>query len=149
MATTVFSRDNWMPRAIEEGGVLLLEVVGGADALHGPRVFTVPLREEHLTVLRDSLRRHVLLYAALAPLCDQAGIRGDWDEQAADSLLDPILLGSPEEVDATMRGHRIDRRRLVAHRASIPLLTRRRYFDAAQSVTESTDWARVRKHLGP
>lgn len=149
MATTVFSRDNWMPRAIEEDGALLLEVVGGADALHDPRVFTVPLREEHLPVLRDSLRRHVLLYTALAPLCDQAGIRGDWDEQAAASLLDPILLGSPEEVDATMRGHRIDRRRLVAHRASFPLMTRRRYFDAAQSVTESTDWARVRKQLGP
>jgi len=149
MATTVFSRGTWMPRAIEEDGALRLEVVGGADALHDPRLFTVPLREEHLTALRDSLRRHVLLQAVLLPLCYEAGIRGDWDEQAAAALLDPILLSSPEEVDATMRGLHVDRRSLVAHRASIPLLTRRRYFDAAQSVTESTDWARVRKHLGP
>lgn len=149
MATTVFSRGTWMPRAVEEDGALLLEVVGGADALHDPRVFRVPLREEHLTALRDSLRRHVLLQAVLLPLCYEAGNRGDWDEQAAASVLDPILLGSQEEVESTMRGLRVDRRSLVAHRASLPLLARCRYFDATQSVTESTDWARVRKHLGP
>lgn len=148
MATTVFSRGTWMPRAIEEDGALRLEVVGGADALHDPRLFTVPLREQHLTALRDSLRRHVLLQAVLLPLCNEAGIRGDWDGQAAAALLDPVLLGTPQEVDAALREIRIDRRSLVAHRASIPLLKRRRYFDAAQSVTESTDWARVRKHLG-
>jgi hypothetical protein len=149
MPTTVFSRDTWMPSVIEEDGVLLLEVVGGADALHDPRVFTVPLREEHLRVLRDSLRRHVLLQGALLPLCYAAGIRGDWDEEAAASLLDPVLLGTPQEVDDALRGVRVDRRTLIAHRASIPLLDRRRYYEAAQSATETTDWARVRKHEGP
>lgn len=147
MAATVFSRGAWMPRTVEEDGALLLEVLGGTDALHDPRGFRVPLHEEHLTALRDSLRRHVLLQAV--PLCYEAGNREDWDEQAATSVLDPILLGSQEEVDSTMRGLRVDRRSLVAHRASLPLLARCRYFDAAQSVTEPTDWARVRKHLGP
>ncbi|MEJ6544327.1 DUF6357 family protein [Brachybacterium paraconglomeratum] len=99
-----------------------LEVVGGADALHDPRLFTVPLREEHLTALRASVRRHVLLQAVLLPLCYEAGIREDWDEQAAAALLDPILLSSPEEIDATMRDLHVDRRSLVAHRASIPHL---------------------------
>lgn len=149
MAITVFSRGTWMPRVLEEDGALRLEVVGGADALHDPRLFSTPLREGHLSALRESLRRHVLLEAALLPLCYEAGIRGNWDEQAVSALLDPILLGRPDEVDAAMRGIRVDRRSLVAHRASIALLERRRYFDATQSVTESTDWARVRKNLGP
>jgi hypothetical protein len=149
MTDIVFSRGVWMPRVAEEDGALRLEVVGGADALHEPRRFTSPLRQEHLTALRDSLRRHVLLQAVLLPLCYEAGIRGDWDEQAAATLLDLILLGAPETVDAALRGTRVDRRSLVAHRASIALLKQARYFDASQPVTESTDWERVRKHLGP
>lgn len=64
----------------------------------------------------------MLLQAVLLPLCYEAGIREDWDEQAAAALLDPILLSSPEEIDATMRGLHVDRRSLVAHRASIPHL---------------------------
>lgn len=149
MTEIVFSRGNWMPSVITEGGSLLLDVIGGADALHDPRRFTVPLREDHLDPLRSSLRRHLLLHAALLPLCDTAGIRGPWDEQAAAALLDPVLLGTPQEVDAALRAVRVDRRLLVAHRVSLGLLARRRYFDAAQSATESSDWDRVRKHLGP
>jgi len=88
------------------------------------------------------------LRAALAPLCHAAGSRGPWDEAAAVALLDPLLLGSPQEVDATLRGLRVDHRILVAHQASIPLLNRRQYFDAARSATEASDWARVHRHLG-
>ena len=149
MAEILFSRDNWMPSVVTDGDRLLLEVVGGADALHGPRLFTAPLREEHVAALRESLRRHLLLHAALLPLCDAAGVRGPWDEEAATALLDPILLGSPEKVDATLREVRVDRRVLVAHHAGLDLLKRRRYFEAAQSAVPTADWGRVRKHLGP
>ena len=61
----------------------------------------------------------MLLQAVLLPLCYEAGIREDWDEQAAAALLDPILLSSPEEIDATMRGLHVDRRSLVAHRERV------------------------------
>lgn len=138
-----------MPSVVAQGESLLLEVLGGADALHDPRRFAVPLREDHLDALRSSLRRHLLLHAALLPLCVSAGIRGSWDESAAAALLDPILLGTPQEVDAVLREVRVDRRLLVAHQVSLDLLTKRRYFDAAQSATTAADWARARKHLGP
>jgi len=133
---------------LEIDGTLLLEVVGGADALHDPRSFTVPIREAHLDALRESLRRHVLLRGVLLPLCDAAGIGGPWDEGAAAALLDPVLLGAPTEVDIALRQGRVDRRVLIAHHASMTLLKQRRYYEAMQSATATTDWARVRRLIG-
>lgn len=95
-----------MPSVITEGGSLLLDVIGGADALHDFRRFTVPLREDHLDALRSSLRRRLLLHAALLPLCDDAGIRGPWDERAA--LLSAGASGSG--CTARPRSHRSARR---------------------------------------
>lgn len=145
MTTVRFTRDTWMPQVVEVDGALRLDVVGGADGNHDPREFTVPLREDHLEVLRTSLPRHLLLYAAMLPLCDAAGTRGDWDEQAAAALLDPVLHGTPAQVDAALRAVRVNHRTLVAHGASIPELDRRQYVDAVESATASTDWARVRE----
>lgn len=149
MITVRFTLDSWMPRVVEVDGALRLDVVGGADGNHDPREFTVPLREDHLEVLRTSLPRHLLLYAAMRPLCDAAGIRGDWDEQAAAALLDPVLHGTPAEVDAALRAVRVDHRTLVAHRASISHLDRGEYVEAVESATVSTDWARALEWESP
>lgn len=85
--------------------------------------------------------------SALIPLCDDAGIGGPWDVSAA-TLLDSVLLGTPEEVDAALRQVRVDRRILLAHHASVRVLKRRSYFEATQSVTLTADWASARKYEG-
>lgn len=149
MTTIVFSRDGWMPSVLDADDGLLLEVVGGADALHGPRTFTIGIREEHLEALRSSVRRHVLLLGPLLPLCYEAGIGRDWDQDAAARLTDAVLLAAPHDVDQALREVRIDRRVLIAHHGSIPLLQKRRYYEAMSSATVASDWDRVRKHLGP
>jgi hypothetical protein len=149
MPEVVLFRDVWMPRVLNGGGGrLLLEVVGGADALHDPRTFTVPVREEHVGALRDSVHRHVLLHGAMGPLSDAAGTEGPWDAATASGLLDPVLLGTAQEVDAALRRVRVDRRTLIAHGASIPALERRDYSAAAEPVTVATDWSRVWEHEG-
>ncbi|MFS4506866.1 DUF6357 family protein [Clavibacter sp. Sh2141] len=148
MAEIVLARDRWLPRVLDDAGALLLEVVGGADALHDPRTFTVPIGAEHVGSLRESVPRHLLLHGAMLPLCDAAGIGGPWDEGAAAALLDPILLGTPQEVDTALRGVRVARRALIAHHASIAALDRRDYFEAMRAGTVAADWARVRAHEG-
>lgn len=148
MDTVLFTRDVWLPKVLATGDALWLEVVGGADVLHEPREFLVPVREEHLAALERSLPRHVLLNAALSPLCYAAGVRGDWDEQAAASLVDVVLLGTPAEVDAVLRGAEVNERQLIAHGASLPALEEGRYVEAVQPVTVGSDWERVRRHDG-
>lgn len=143
------SRDPWMPGVAEDvEGTAILRVVGGADALHQPREFSLPLRPEHLPPLRDSLQRHLLLHSALRPLCHEAGVDGPWDEEAAAALLDPVLLGTWPEVDAFLRGVRVDRRVLIAHHASLRLLDRREYTRSVLSATGTADWGRVRRLMG-
>lgn len=149
MADTVFSRGTWLPSVLRVADGLLLHVVGGADALHDPRAFTVALRSEHLLALQDSLRRHLLLYGAMLPLCDAAGTREPWDGAAAGALLDPVLLGTPREVDDALRRTRVDRRALIAHHGALRSLDRHSYFEAMQSGTAEADWARVRRYAGP
>ncbi|NYV74969.1 hypothetical protein HW445_11700 [Streptomyces sp. UH6] len=146
MSEVVFTRQNWFPRAVREDGDLLLEVVGGADALHDPRTFTVPVVEEHVTALRNSLSRHLLLYSAFLPLCHAAGSSGPLDERAAAALLDAVLFGSQEEVDALFGRIRWDRPCLIAHGASVKLLARGKVFAAAQSATPTSNWDRVRRY---
>jgi hypothetical protein len=148
MSEIVFSRDVWLPRVLDDGGALLLEVVGGADVLHDPRTFMVPIRDEHVAALRQSLPRHLLLYGAMRPLCDEAGIGRPWDGGAAAALLDPVLLGTPQEADAALCRVRVDRRTLIAHQASIPSLDRGDYVEAMRSATVASDWSRVREHEG-
>jgi hypothetical protein len=84
----------------------------------------------------------------MLPLCDAAGIRGPWDDGAAAALLDPVLLGTPQEVDAALREVRVDRRALIAHHASLTALDRRDYVEAMRAGTVAADWARVREHEG-
>lgn len=143
MREVVFTRSNWMPSVVMLDGVLRLEVLGGADALHDAREFTVPIGEEHGRVVRDSLPRHLQLHSALLPLCYAAGTRRPWDEGAAAGLLDPVLLGTREEVDALFARIRWDRRLLLAHGASVSLLDRGRVVEATLSAKERADWSRV------
>jgi len=144
----VFARgDAWWPRVIRRDGRLQLEIAGGADALHQPRTFRLPLTEEHAAVIRDDLARHLLLWSALLPLCDAAGVRGPLKERAATSLLDRVLLREPSEVEAMFREIRWDRGQLVAQGADIALLEKGRLFDALRSARVEPDWARMRDYL--
>lgn len=120
-------------------------MIGGSDALHDPRTFMLPIREAHVDAMRTDAWRHLLLYAALLPLCEQAGVRDEWDDVAAAALLDQILLATPEEVDAALRNSRVQQRVLVAHHADIALLEQRRYIEAVASATTASDWSLVTK----
>lgn len=139
----VFSRDPWMPSAIREGEALSLRIVGGANANHDPREFSIPLTEGQLNVLEKDLPRHLLLWSAFLPLCYDAGTRGPLNIRAATALLDPILFGTPQEITALFRRIRWDKRQLVAHGADIPLLERGKVFDAVQTATQYSDWDRM------
>lgn len=122
MGETILDRGTWMPTVESRDGALQLTVIGGSDALHDPRSFSVPIRVEHVEVMRDSLSRHLQLYSVLLPICYAAGTRNPWDETAAAALLDRILFGSRDEVDALFARTRWNRRILLAHGADTGLV---------------------------
>ncbi len=139
-----------MPAALlDDDGSLVLRVVGGADALHDPRTFTASLSRMHVDAMKESLPRHLLLYAALLPICHDAGTRGAWDRNRAEAVVDLTLRGTPEEIDDALRTAPFDRRAAVAYRADLELLNRGHFYRAAQSATGQSDWARVKRLLGP
>jgi hypothetical protein len=142
----VFARDGWFPRVVQDDGVLRIELGAGADANHDPRTFSFPIDEAHLVVIREELKRHLLLWSAVLPLCDAAGTRGELDENAAVALLDPVLFAAPADIDALFQRIKWDRRRLIAHGADIKLLERGQVWGALGSATETADWARVQEH---
>lgn len=137
----VFTRDDvWMPLVMRTDGALRLELGAGADANHDPREFSLPISERHLEVIRGDFVRHTLLWVALLPLCDDAGILGPLDEGAAVALLDPILLGSEAEVEALFKTIRWSARDLIAHHADPALLEQGNVFAATRSLTLASDW---------
>jgi hypothetical protein len=143
----LFVRENgWIPRVVRAHGELVLELGAGADANHEPRTFTVPISAAHLEVIRDDLTRHLLLWSAILPLCTAAGTRGPLDEGAAVALLDPILFGTPDDVESLFRSIPWDRRQLVAQGADIALLERGALFAALRSATTRSDWQRVQRY---
>ncbi|QLQ36427.1 DUF6357 family protein [Micromonospora robiginosa] len=144
--TRVFTRGGWIPSVIREGDELRLMLGAGADANHEPRTFTVPIGAAHLEVIRADLARHLLLWSALLPLCDDAGTRGRLDESAAVALLDPVLLAPPEDVDALFRRIRWDRSRLVAHGARLGPLEHGQVCEAMRTATETPDEKRAQQH---
>ncbi|GHH27707.1 DUF6357 family protein [Lentzea cavernae] len=147
MSEVVFSRENvWIPRVVRADGELRLRLGAGADANHDPRTFTFPISEAHFAVISEDLTRHLLLWSAVLPLCEAAGTRGPLDERAAVALLDPVLLGTPEDVESLFRTVPWDRRQLIAQGADIGLLERGEIFAALRSATTKSDWHRVQRH---
>ncbi|MFJ4686194.1 DUF6357 family protein [Streptomyces sp. NPDC088789] len=147
MRNIVFTRRNgWIPSVIREDGALRLTLGAGADAAHEPRTFTFPIGEAHLAVIQEDLARHLLLWSAVLPLCDDAGTRGRLDEDAAVALLDPILLSAPEDVDALFQRIRWDKGRLIAHGADLDLLERGRVSAAMRAATETSDGKRAQEY---
>ncbi|MFJ8916027.1 DUF6357 family protein [Amycolatopsis sp. NPDC102389] len=147
MSEVLFIRENpWMPRVIRADGELRLELDAGANANHDPRRFAFPVSEAHLEVLRDDLTRHLLLWSAILPLCEAAGTWGPLDEPAAVALLDPILFGTPSDVESLFRDIRRDIRRLVAQGADVELLERGQLFVALRSASAWSDWSLVREY---
>lgn len=147
MQETVFARSGWFPRAVRRDGDLRLELGAGADALHSPRAFSFPISEAHLDVVRDDLARHLLLWCAVLPLCDAAGIGGPLDEDAAVALLDLILFGSPAEVDELFREKHVNVTMLVGHGADIEMLDRGRVVESLHSATEKADHQRAQTYV--
>ncbi|MEV2248240.1 DUF6357 family protein [Streptomyces sp. NPDC049970] len=147
MRDVVFTRSSgWIPNVIREDGELGLMLGAGADANHEPRTFTFSIGEAHLAVIREDLARHLLLWSAVLPLCDDAGTRGRLDENAAVALLDPILLSAPADVDALFGHIRWDKGRLIAHGADIELLERGQVCAAMRATTETSDQKRAQKY---
>ncbi|WP_370618168.1 DUF6357 family protein [Mumia qirimensis] len=143
----MFDRENgWLPKVVREGEGLRLEFAGGADALHDPRTFSLPIEEKHLAVLRADLARHLIVWSALTPLSFAAGIDEALDDGAAVALLDPILLGRPDEVDAFLQHTRLERAQLVAYGADVELLESGRVVEAMTAATERPDWQRAQEY---
>ncbi|MEU9202082.1 DUF6357 family protein [Streptomyces sp. NPDC048332] len=147
MSDVVFTRrSGWIPNVIREGGELKLMLGAGADANHEPRTFTFPIGEAHRAVIEEDLARHLLLWSAVLPLCDAAGTRGSFDENAAVALLDPVLLASPSDVDAFFRRIPWARGQLIAHGADIGLLERGQVCAAMRTATVTADGKRAQEH---
>ncbi|MFD9374256.1 DUF6357 family protein [Streptomyces sp. NPDC059999] len=147
MKDIVLARNSgWIPKVIREDGLLKLMLGAGADANHDPRTFTFSISEAHLAVIREDLARHLLLWSAVLPLCDDAGTRGRLDESAAVALLDPILLAAPADVDALFQRIRWDRSRLIAHGADIGLLERGQVCAAMRAATETSNGKRAQEY---
>ncbi|MFF5897584.1 DUF6357 family protein [Streptomyces argenteolus] len=148
MRDIVFTRrSGWIPNVIREDGALKLMLGAGAVASHAPRTFTFPINEDHFAVIREDLARHLLLWSAVLPLCDDAGTRGGLDERAAVALLDPILLSAPADVDSLFQGIRWDRGRLITHGADIALLERGQVCAAMRAATETPDGTRAQEYF--
>ncbi|MEU4807121.1 DUF6357 family protein [Actinosynnema sp. NPDC023587] len=131
---------------VRADGGLRLEWGAGANANRDPRTFTVPISAAHLEVIGNDLARHLLLWSAILPLCTAAGTQGPLDERAAVALLDPILFGTPEDVESLFRSIPWDKRRLIAQGADIELLERGEVFAALRSATAKSDWHRVQQY---
>lgn len=147
MNETVFARHGWIPNVVRDDDGLKIELGAGADALHQPRTFSFPISEAHLDVIRNDLTRHVLLWAAVLPLCQAAGTRGPLDEDAAVALLNPILFGSRDEVEVFVRDIPGYKAILVGYGADIHLLERGQIFDSMHSATEESDAERVKTYV--
>ncbi len=148
MNETVFARRGvWIPKVVRQDGELRVQLGAGADALHSPRTFSFPISETHLDVIRRDLRRHLLLWAAILPLCDAAGISAPLDEAAAVALLDPILLGTQADVDAFFRESQVKTTMLVGYGADVELLERGQLVDSLRHATEESDTARLRTYV--
>lgn len=146
MQETVFARSGWFPRVVRRDGELRLELGAGADANHDPRTFSFRISEAHLDVIREDLARHLLLWCAVLPVCEAAGTRGDLDEDAAVALLDPVLLGAPDRIDALFREGSIDTRMLVGHGADLALLGRGKVVASLHAATEKADHRRTQTY---
>ena len=146
MQETVFTRSGWFPQVVRQGDELRLELGAGADALHSPRTFSFPISEAHLGAIRDDLARHLLLWCAVLPLCDAAGIKGPLDEAAAVALLEPVLFGAPDEVDDLFRARNVNTTMLVGHGADIELLERGQVVASLRSATEKADHQRTQTY---
>lgn len=137
----VFARENpWMPRVIRKNGELYIELAGGADANHDPRVFTFPISKTHLEIIRDNINRHLVLWSVLLPLWEAAGSQGELDEAAAVALLDPVLFRPEQEVETILAGTPWDKRLLIAQHASIELLDEGKIFAALETAQLTPDW---------
>lgn len=147
MQEAVFARSGWFPRVVRSDDGLRLELGAGADALHQPRTFSFPISEAHLGVIRDDLARHLLLWCAVLPLCDAAGIRDPLDEDAAVALLEPVLLGTPEQVDALFHEKNVDTMTLVRYGADVELLERGQVVESLHSATEHADHLRAQTYF--
>ncbi len=148
MSEVVVRRSAWIPRVVRaDDGTLTVELAAGATANHDPREFSFPISEAHLAVIREDLARHLLLWVAVLPLCDAAGTQGPLDEDAAVALLDPILLGTPTEVDAFLRDTRTELVTLVRHGADIVLLEQGRLVESLHAATEESDAKRGQTYV--
>jgi hypothetical protein len=147
MSDVVYARGNsWFPKVIRDGSTLHLSVGAGADANHDPRTFTVPIDDAQLTVIRDDLARHLLVWSVLIPLAEAAGTRGPLDEATAVERVRRVLLCTPEELDALFRSIPWSKGQLIAHGADIDLLERGDVWAAMRTATSHSDWSRVQEH---
>lgn len=136
----VFSRKSgWIPNVIRKNGYLYLELGAGADANHEPRTFAFPITEAHLEVIKQSLPRHLLLWAAVLPICEAAGTSNPFSDEAAGALLDPILFGSEESVESLFKENNWSTQFLIGHHAYAPLLEEGKLFAAMKDVTTASD----------
>lgn len=142
-----------LPFIIKKDDLLFLCFGAGADANHEPRTFTVPISEEHSTVIQTDFTRHLLLWSALLPLGDAAGTADPINESAAVALLDPILLGSEAEAERLLKQIPWYEAQLITHHADPAQLALGNVFAATTSLTETADitlsqeYAASRKHL--
>jgi hypothetical protein len=147
MSDVVYARDNgWFPKVIRDDSTLGLRFGAGADANHDPRTFTVPIDEAQLTIIRDDLARHLLVWSVLVPLAEAAGTNRPLDEATAVERVSRVLISTPDELDTLFHHIPWDQGQLIAHGADVDLLDRGDVWAAMRTATPHSDWSRVQEH---
>lgn len=139
-------KSTWMPVVMRQDDTLYLKIIGGANALHDPRTFMIPINSHHLQAIKTNFIRHMLLWVALLPLCYAAGNHDPIDEVAAIALCDNILLGSERDIKELFQEIKWDKSQLIAHNADPALLGKGELFAAMKTLTEDSDWKHVEEY---
>lgn len=134
----------WIPFVVGTDDGPRLQVAVDLDRGYDIREFRFPLTTAHLAVLRSDLARHLLLWCALEPACEDAARAGRDvrpDPERTRATIDVVLLGPPEQVAAALLPLApVAVRRLVAHHADPDALERGDLFAALATVREEADW---------
>lgn len=136
-----------MPYVISKEDTLYLQFGGGADANHDLRTFDIPITEAHLEVIKNDFARHSLLWSALSPLTDKAGISGEIDQATAKELCTTILFGTETEVETLFKNIAFHDGNLIAHHADVQLLAKGELFAALKSLTYDADLDLAAEHF--
>ena len=134
----------WAPWVIKEAGELKIHIGIDFNRGYDIREYHFSITEAHLDVIRNDLRRHLLLWCALEQLCEQAGLRDRHakpSKKKAERVIDIVLLGAESDIEEYFSHEQVPTRMLIAHGANPQKLEAGGLFAALDGeVTAEGNW---------